>query len=167
MGWGPAAIIGAKLAAPDKVCVSVTGDGGFLMVNQEVATAVEWDVPVVWLVFNNSSLAAIRDGQLADFGSRIIGTEYGVEVDYAALGRALGAAGVRVTSHDEVEAAIRWAIGCGKACVVDLVVAVDAVRPPIAGAWYEPGRSEPPPMPRGSELRYSAPEPPEVGDASV
>ena len=159
MGWGPTAIIGAKLAQPDKACVAITGDGGFLMVNQEVSTAVEWGLPVVWLVFNNSSLAAIRDGQLADFGGRIIGTEYTVEVDYAVLGRALGAEGVRVTRHDEVEDAIRWALDCGRPCVVDLVVATDAVRPPIAGAWYEPGRAEPPPMPRGSEVRYSAPQP--------
>ena len=114
MGWGPTAIIGAKLAQPDKACVAITGDGGFLMVNQEVSTAVEWGLPVVWLVFNNSSLAAIRDGQLADFGGRIIGTEYTVEVDYAVLGRALGAEGVRVTHHDEVEDAIRWALDCGR-----------------------------------------------------
>ncbi len=161
MGWGPTAIIGAKLAQPDKACVAITGDGGFLMVNQEVSTAVEWGLPVVWLVFNNSSLAAIRDGQLADFGGRIIGTEYTVEVDYAVLGRALGAEGVRVTHHDEVEDAIRWALDCGRPCVVDLVVDADAVRPPIAGAWYEPGRAEPAPMPRGSEVRYSAPQPEE------
>ena len=133
MGWGPTAIIGAKLARPDKACVAITGDGGFLMVNQEVSTAVEWGLPVVWLVFNNSSLAAIRDGQMADFGGRVIGTEYSVEVDYAELGRALGGEGVRVTRHNEVEDAIRWALDCGKPCVVDLVVAADAVRPPIAG----------------------------------
>lgn len=51
MGWGPAAILGAKLAAPDKVCVSITGDGGFLMICQEIVTAVEWGVPVIWVVF--------------------------------------------------------------------------------------------------------------------
>ncbi len=155
MGWGPTAIIGAKIARPDLPCVSITGDGGFMMVCQEVATAVEWDAPVVWLVFNNSSLAVIRDGQLADFDGKLIGTEFSARVDYAALAKALGAEGARVSHHSEVEDVIRWALDCGKPCVVDLVVAADAVRPPIAGSWYEPGRAEPEPMPRGSEIRYT------------
>ncbi|MCL5073945.1 MAG: thiamine pyrophosphate-binding protein [Actinobacteria bacterium] len=56
MGWSPAAIIGAKLAAPNKTCISISGDGGFYMMCQEIATAVEYETPVIWIIFNNRSL---------------------------------------------------------------------------------------------------------------
>ena len=62
-GFAPVAIIGAKLAAPNAPCVAVTGDGGFMMVIQEVATAVEWGTPVIWVVFDDQTLSAIRAGQ--------------------------------------------------------------------------------------------------------
>jgi len=155
MGWGPTAIIGAKLARPDLPAVSITGDGGFLMVCQEIATAVEWDTPVVWLVYNNLALAAIRDGQLADFGGRTIGTEYTSRVDFAALARSMGAEGIAVTRHDQVQDALRHALECGRPCVVDMIVDADAIHPPVAGAWYEPGRNEPTPKPRGTERLYT------------
>ena len=155
MGWGPAAIIGAKLARPDLPAVSITGDGGFLMVCQEIATAVEWESPVVWLVYNNLALAAIRDGQLADFGGRTIGTEYTSRVDFAALARSMGAEGITVNRHDQVEDALRHALDCGRPCVVDMIVDADAVHPPVAGAWFEPGRNEPTPKPRGTERLYT------------
>ena len=155
MGWGPAAIIGAKLAHPDLPAVAVTGDGGFLMICQEVATAVDWDVPIVWLVYNNQALAAIRDGQQADFGARVIGTEFNAPVDFAAMARSMGAEGIRVESHDGVEAALRKALDCGRPCVIDLIVDADAEHPPVAGAWFEPGRGEPDPKPRGTERLYT------------
>ena len=155
MGWGPSAIIGAKLARPDLPAVSITGDGGFLMICQEVATTVDWNTPVVWLVYNNQTLGAIRDGQKADFGGRVIGTEFQSPVDFAAMARSMGAEGIRVESHDQVKAAIRQALECGRPCVVDMIVDADAVQPPVAGSWYEPGRGEPTPKPRGTERHYT------------
>ncbi|MDP6349962.1 MAG: thiamine pyrophosphate-binding protein [Chloroflexota bacterium] len=155
MGWGPAAIIGAKLAHPELPAVAVTGDGGFLMICQEVATAVDWDVPIVWLVYNNQALAAIRDSQKADFGGRVIGTEFTVPVDFAAMARSMGAEGIRVESHDGVEAALQQALDFGRPCVIDLIVDADAEHPPVAGSWFEPGRGEPAPKPRGSERLYT------------
>ena len=155
MGWGPAAIIGAKLARPDLPAVAITGDGGFLMICQEVATAVAWDTPVVWLVYNNQALGAIRDGQKADFGGRVIGTEFPTPIDFAAMARSMGAEGIRVERHDEVEDALRQALDGGRPCVVDLIVDADAVEPPVAGAWFEPGRGEPAPKPRGTERLYT------------
>ena len=148
MGFGPAAIIGAKLAAPDKPCVCVTGDGGFSMVCQEVITAVEWDAPVVWVVFNNMALSAIREGQKAAYDGRIIGTEFTERADFVALGKALGAEGVRVETYGEIKEAMEFALGCGKPCVVELIIERDAVPPPVAGAWCEPVRGWLEPMPR-------------------
>ena len=155
MGWGPSAIIGAKLARPDLPAVSITGDGGFLMICQEVATTVDWNTPVVWLVYNNQTLGAIRDGQKADFGGRVIGTEFQSPVDFAAMARSMGAEGIRVDSHGQVKAAIQQALECGRPCVVDMIVDADAVQPPVAGSWYEPGRGEPTPKPRGSARHYT------------
>src|SRR5581483_6583299 len=61
MGFGVSGILGAKLAAPHRPCIAVIGDGGFTMTPHVLATAVEYDIPCVWLVWNNYSWAAIRD----------------------------------------------------------------------------------------------------------
>lgn len=155
MGWGPTAIIGAALARPRLPAVSVTGDGGFLMVCQEIGTAVEMGLPIVWLVFNNRVLAAIREGQKADFAGRTIGTEFQVSTDFAMLARALGAEGLRVNRHSEFDEAFEHALALGRPCVLDLAIDPDAEHPPVAGSWFEPGRGEPSPLPRGGELLYS------------
>ncbi|MDE0631625.1 MAG: thiamine pyrophosphate-binding protein [Caldilineaceae bacterium] len=148
MGFGPTSIIGGKLARPDLPAVCVTGDGGFLMVCQEVITAVEWGLPVIWVVFNNQTLGAIRGGQLASYGGRIIGTEFCESADYAALARSLRAEGLTVSRYAEIEDAIGHALECGRPCVVDMRIARDPVPPPIAGMWFEPERDEMPPRPR-------------------
>ncbi len=155
MGWGPTAILGAKVAAPDKVCVSIAGDGGFLIVCQEVATAVDWGLPVIWFVFNDMALRAIRDGQREAYDGRIIGTEFSQPTDFAAMARSMGAVGLTVSHCDELEGVVDQAITCGRPCVVDLQVDRDAVYPPIAGIWYEPHRSTRSEMPRGSEVKWT------------
>ena len=148
MGFGPTSIIGGKLARPDLPAVCVTGDGGFLMVCQEVITAVEWELPVVWVVFNNQTLGAIRGGQQASYGGRVIGTEFSENTDYAALAKALKAEGVIVNRYSEIADAMGFALACGRPCVVDMQIARDPVPPPVAGMWHEPERDEIPPMPR-------------------
>ena len=150
MGFGPTAIISGKLANPDLPAVSVTGDGGFLMVCQEVATAVEWGVPVVWVVFNNQALGAIREGQKGAYDGRVIGTELNVATDYSALAQSLGAKGRQVTDYDQIGDAIGWALECGEPCVLDLSIARDPIPPPIAGRWFEPHRDEIPARSRGT-----------------
>ena len=102
MGFGPSSILGAKLAAPDRPCVSICGDGGFTMVPHVLCTAVEYDIPAVWVVWNNFSWAAIRDLQYAYFDGREIGTGFyqGPErkpynPDFAAWARAAGVEGLR------------------------------------------------------------------------
>jgi len=149
MGWGPTAILGAKLARPDTQCICVTGDGGFAMVCQEVLTAVEWNLPVVWIVFNNLALAAIREGQKASYSRRIIGTEFTQRADFAAMARAFGAEGIRVSkSYSDLREAVHHGLNCGKPCVIDVIIETDAIPPPVAGNWYEPERDLPEPMPR-------------------
>lgn len=115
---------------------------------QEVITAVEWGVPVVWIVFNNKSLGAIRDGQMYDFKERIIGTEFTEQADFAQLARAFKAEGITVREYSELAPALAHALNCGKPCVIDLILERDAVPPPVAGSWYEPERGIPCPKPR-------------------
>jgi acetolactate synthase I/II/III large subunit len=60
MGWAPAAVVGAALGAPDDVCVSLSGDGGFLMNGNEVSTAAQYGIGAVWVVHYNNTLAAVE-----------------------------------------------------------------------------------------------------------
>lgn len=144
MGFGPSAILGAKLAAPDRPCVSICGDGGFTMVPHVLCTAVEYDIPAVWVVWNNFSWAAIRDLQYAYFDGREHGTAFyqGPErkpynPDFAAWARASGVEGVTVTKSQDFKGTLEHAVKLGKPCLID--VHVDAnIRPPGTGAWALP-----------------------------
>ena len=76
MGFGVCGVLGAQLAAPERPCVAVVGDGGFMMAPHVVATAVEYSVPCVWIVWNNFAWAAIRDIQYGLFDGRELGTAF-------------------------------------------------------------------------------------------
>jgi len=144
MGFGPSGILGAKLAAPDRPCVSICGDGGFSMVPHVLCTAVEFNIAAVWVVWNNFAWGAIRDIQYGLFNGREIGTAFyqGVEQkpyspDFAALARACGVEGVTVTRSEDFAGALEHAIRLNKPVLID--VHVDAnVRPPTIGTWALP-----------------------------
>jgi acetolactate synthase-1/2/3 large subunit len=144
MGFGPSGILGAKLAAPERACVSVVGDGGFTMTPHVLCTAVEYDIPAVWVIWNNFAWAAIRDLQYALFDGREIGTGFysgdnrePYNPDFAALARACGVDAATVTSSHDLEGALEHALGSGKPYLID--VHVDAeVRPPAIGTWALP-----------------------------
>ena len=76
MGFGVCGVLGAQLAAPDRPCVAVVGDGGFTMAPYVLCTAVEYDLPCVWIIWNNFAWAAIRDLQYGLFDGREIGTAF-------------------------------------------------------------------------------------------
>jgi acetolactate synthase-1/2/3 large subunit len=144
MGFGVCSVMGAQLAAPERPCISVCGDGGFSMTPYVVATAVEYELPCVWVVWNNFSWAAIRDIQMGMFGGREHGTAfYGKDgkkpynPDFAAWARACGADGVTITKSEDLAGALQQAIRSKRPCVLD--VHVDAeVRPPSTGTWQLP-----------------------------
>ncbi len=144
MGFGPSAIMGAKLARPEVPCVSVCGDGGFTMVPHVLCTAVEYDIPVVWVVWNNFAWAAIRDLQYAYFDDREIGTAFyqgpnrePYNPDFAAWARACGVDAFTVTRSQDFVGVLEQAVALGKPALID--VHVDAeVRPPATGAWELP-----------------------------
>ena len=144
MGFGVAGILGAKLAAPDTPCVSICGDGGFTMVPHVLCTAVEYDIPAVWVVWNNFSWSAIRDIQYGLFDGREIGTGFYADdnrqpynPDFAAWARAAGAEGVTVTRSEDFRDALDHAIKANRPYLID--VHVDSgIRPPATGTWALP-----------------------------
>ena len=144
MGFGAAGILGAKLAAPDRPCVSICGDGGFTMVPHVLCTAVEYNIPAIWVVWNNFSWSAIRDIQYGLFEGREIGTGFYQDgnkqpynPDFAAWARAAGAEGVTVTKSEDFKGALEHAVKANRPYLID--VHVDAnVRPPATGTWALP-----------------------------
>jgi acetolactate synthase-1/2/3 large subunit len=144
MGFGVCGILGAQLAAPDRPCVAVCGDGGFTMAPHVLCTAVEYELPVVWVVWNNFAWAAIRDIQYGLFDGREIGTAFykgatgqRYNPDFAAWARACGADGVTVTRPQDLGDAVAMAVRNKRPCLID--VHVDAeVRPPSTGTWQLP-----------------------------
>ena len=144
MGFGPCSALGAKLAAPDRTVVSVCGDGGFTMVPHVLCTAVEYNIPVVWVVWNNFAWGAIRDIQYGLFNGREIGTAFYAgpngepyNPDFAAMARSAGVSAVTVTRSEDFAGALEEAIKSNRPYLID--VHVDAnVRPPATGAWSLP-----------------------------
>jgi len=119
MGFGLPASIGAKIGRPDATVVDISGDGGFQMTMQELATAVNYDVPVVVCILNNGYLGMVRQWQDLFWNKRYSFTCIDVQPDFKLLAEAFGAVGMRVTDKDQVEPALREAIACGRPAVID------------------------------------------------
>jgi len=111
MGFSPAAAIGAKMGAPDRKVVCLIGDGGLLSVVGALTTAVELNIPVVWVLFNNFCYSTIRT-----VGSTYFNNKYGTEFrtpdgelynpDFMELAKSFGIASALVSEPDEVPAAL-------------------------------------------------------------
>ena len=144
MGFGVSGILGAKLAAPDRPCVSICGDGGFTMTPHVLCTAVEYDIPAVWLVWNNFAWWAIRDIQYGLFEGRELGTAFykgenrePYNPDFAAMARSCGVNAETITHSRDLAGALEHAINENKPYLLD--VHVDAeIRPPATGTWKLP-----------------------------
>jgi acetolactate synthase-1/2/3 large subunit len=151
MGFGVAGVLGAKFAAPDRPCVSVCGDGAFFMHANVLGTAVEYDLPVVWIVWNNYAYASIRGLQRGYLKGRELATDFHnprtgerYNPDFAAMARSAGVEGVRIDRPQDIGDAIRVAIAAGKPFLIDIDVDAD-LNPAGAGVWELPGlgRSKP------------------------
>jgi acetolactate synthase-1/2/3 large subunit len=125
MGFGLPASLGAKLGRPDKTVIDISGDGGFQMTMQELATAVNYDIPVVVAILNNGYLGMVRQWQDLFWNKRYSFTCIDVQPDFAMLAEAFGAKGMRVTQADQVGDALREAIDGGRPTVIDFKVAAE------------------------------------------
>ncbi len=139
MGFGPPGAIGAKLAAPDRVVISLVGDGGFGQNPSMLATAVELNLAIIWLVMNNNAFGTIAGLQKAHYGLTY-GTTFPGSPSaptngpgYAEIARAYGAEGVRISSADELLPALRAAIASGKPTVLDVPMINNPT--PTTGHW--------------------------------
>ncbi|MCQ2737413.1 MAG: acetolactate synthase large subunit [archaeon] len=122
MGFGFPSAIGAKLACPDDPVVAVVGDGGFLMVCQELATVKEYDIPVIVTILNNRKLGMLYQWQNLLYDKRLSETDLGNSPDFVKLAESFGIKGVSITKPGETEKAVSKAIKDNEAIVLDITV---------------------------------------------
>ena len=126
MGFGFPAAIGAKFAKPEKKVMAITGDGGLLMVIQELATAVAENVRVVICLMNNGWLGMVKQWQKLFWNERYSGTSlYQSNPDFVKLAEAFGAKGIRVERPSEIGKAFKEAFASDKVCLVDIRIDAD------------------------------------------
>jgi acetolactate synthase I/II/III large subunit len=137
MGFGPSAVLGVKLAQPQRAAVALVGDGGFGANPSVVATAMEAGLPVVWVVMDNAGF-----GTIAGLESMHYGTTYGCmfecnggtyRVDFAAMARAMGAEGRMIASAGELNPALREALASRLPTVIQ--VPMENAPTPTPGYW--------------------------------
>jgi acetolactate synthase I/II/III large subunit len=137
MGFGPSAVLGVKMAHPERAAVALVGDGGFSTNPSVIATAMEADLPVVWLVMDNAGFGTIAGLEAAHYGWTFGcmfergGQPY--RVDYAAMARACGARGVNVESAAALGPALQEALSAMLPTVIQ--VAMENAPTPTPGHW--------------------------------
>jgi len=137
MGFGPSAVLGVKTAQPQRAAVALIDDGAFGSNMSVVATAMEANIPAVWVVMDNSAF-----GTIAGLEKMHYGWSYGClfekdgkpySVDYAAVARACGATGIQISAADELGPALRGALASGVPTVIQ--VPMENAPTPTPGYW--------------------------------
>ncbi len=132
VGCGYPTALGAKIAKPDKQVVAVCGDGGFIMMLHELATAVQHDINVVAVVLNNNCWAAEKAYQKHFYGGRYFGCDL-LNPCFAEVAEKFGAFGVRVERPGELREALTRALDAEKPSVVEVLVDPEELNPPARG----------------------------------
>ncbi|QUH24448.1 biosynthetic-type acetolactate synthase large subunit [Serpentinicella alkaliphila] len=126
MGFGLGASMGAQVACPDKTVFNISGDGCFRMNCNELATAVEYNIPVIIVILNNHVLGMVRQWQNIFYGGRFSATNLeGRTTDFVKLAEAYGAVAYNITKKEEVEDTIRRAIAVKKPVVINCEIDKD------------------------------------------
>ncbi|MET4196013.1 thiamine pyrophosphate-dependent enzyme [Bradyrhizobium sp. LA6.12] len=131
LGSGFPTALGAKVANPDKPVVAITGDGGFMFGVQELATAVQFNIGVVTLVFNNNAYGNVRRDQRERFNGRVVASDL-VNPDFVKLAESFGVASARVTAPDQFKAAMEKALAHGGPYLISVEVTRDSEVSPWA-----------------------------------
>ncbi|MCR5826138.1 MAG: thiamine pyrophosphate-binding protein [Oscillospiraceae bacterium] len=141
MGFGASAVLGGKLAAPDKICLTLTGDGGFGVNPTCLATAVEQGIACTWVVMNNQAFGTIAGLENANYGTKF-GTVFhtpngeAYSPNWADVAKAYGVDAIRVTSAAEFKPAMEQAVAANKAGKPFLVEAImENIVVPTPGCW--------------------------------
>jgi acetolactate synthase-1/2/3 large subunit len=125
LGSGFPTALGAKVANPDKPVVAITGDGGFMFGVQELATAVQFNIGVVTLVFNNNAYGNVRRDQRQRFDGRVVAADL-VNPDFVKLAESFGVQAARVTSPDHFRPALEKALAHGGPALISVEVPRDS-----------------------------------------
>jgi acetolactate synthase-1/2/3 large subunit len=119
LGWGFPAALGVKVARPDTPVVCATGDGGFLFAATELATAVQYGINTVTVVYNDEAYGNSNRDQRERFGGREIGTALR-NPDFVKFAQSFGADAARVAKGDDVGPAVREALGNDRPTVIEV-----------------------------------------------
>jgi acetolactate synthase-1/2/3 large subunit len=122
MGFGLPAAIGAQIAQPDKLVIDIAGDGSIQMNIQEMATAVQYNLPVKVAILNNGYLGMVRQWQELFYQRCYACTEMSAAPDFVKLAEAYGAVGLRASKPEDVEAVLRKAFDTPRPVIMDFVV---------------------------------------------
>lgn len=138
LGSGFPTALGAKVANPNKPVVAITGDGGFMFGVQELATAVQFRIGVVTLVFNNNAYGNVRRDQRERFDGRVVASDL-VNPDFVKLAESFGVGAARVTSPDHFRPVLERALADGGPYVISVEVPTDSEVSPWA--FIHPARN--------------------------
>ena len=122
MGFGLPAAIGAQMACPDKLVVDIAGDGSIQMNIQEMATAMQYGLPVKIVILNNQYLGMVRQWQELFYKKRYSATGMKHAPDFVKLAEAYGAVGLRATKPEEVEKVLKEGLSTPKTVIMEFVV---------------------------------------------
>jgi acetolactate synthase-1/2/3 large subunit len=128
MGYGVPAAVAAKAVAPERTVLCFAGDGDFLMTGQELATAVQYELPVVFVVVNNGMYGTIRMHQERHYPGRVVGTDLR-NPDFAAYAQAFGAHGETVERTEDFADALERALASGRPALLELRIDPEAITP--------------------------------------
>ena len=129
MGFGFPAAIGAKVACPDDAVLAIVGDGGFLMVSQELATIKEHDIPVVIALLNNRKLGMVYQWQNKMYDKRYSETDLGSTPDFVKLAESFGINAERVEEVDKTQEALSKALKDNESILLEITVEKDEFIP--------------------------------------
>jgi acetolactate synthase-1/2/3 large subunit len=131
MGFGFPAAMGAKIAMPDSDVVAVCGDGGFLMVCQDLATIKEYDIPVVICVLDNRHLGMVAQWQKLFYDKRMSHTHLGQSPDFVKLAESFGVSAERVERPGEMRETVKNAIRSGEPYLIDVIIDPEEILPMV------------------------------------
>jgi len=131
MGFGFPAAMGAKVAMPENDVVAVCGDGGFLMVSQDLATIKEYDIPVVVCVLDNRYLGMVAQWQNLFYEKRLSHTHLGEVPDFVKLAEAFGVNAERVERPGEMRETLQNAINSGEPTLIDVIIDPEEILPMV------------------------------------
>ena len=128
MGPGVPSAVAAKLAYPNRTVIAHVGDGGFLMTGQEMATAKQYNAPIITIVYNNEGYNSIRMHQEAQYPGRRIGVAL-QNPDFAMMGESYGALGQTVKRDEDFLPAFKKALAAGRSALIEVQTDYEYVTP--------------------------------------